>query len=136
MVHKVQSVMVVDDEQLDLRMMQRSFAAFEDCMTLEQVQGSDGALGAIQQSRPDLLLLDIAMPGTSGFELLSQLRGQDDADRPVVIMLSSSEDPNDIERAYKLGAAGYIVKPTTLDGYRELASSVSCFWGRQVVRPN
>lgn len=72
----------------------------------------DGASGvaAFAEHRPDLVLMDVQMPGVDGFEACSQIRGTDHDATPI-IMLTGSEDLESIERAFTAGATDFITKP-------------------------
>jgi DNA-binding NarL/FixJ family response regulator len=64
------------------------------------------------------------MPGRNGFEVLEWIRQQPALRRLRVFILSASSRPQDIERAYDLGASSYLVKPGNLDGLMHLAKSL------------
>ena len=79
-------------------------------------------------SFPRLAILDIKMPGMNGLELLAKIKSNDRTkDLPVIIM-SSSDEPQDISCAYDCGANGYLVKPNRFQDLRELVGSIACFW--------
>jgi len=65
---------------------------------------------------PDLVLLDLLMPGVDGFEVLTWMRDEPDAPRVPVVVFTASADPRDRERALALGAAAVYAKPTGIDG--------------------
>lgn len=97
----------------------------------EVVTASDGqaALDQLATSQPELLLLDVLMPGLSGFEVLRQLRSAERGTRLPVILLTGSAQEADIERGFELGADDYIVKPFNP---RELLSRVNAVLARAV----
>src|SRR5690348_7655515 len=79
----------------------------------EVVEAEDGpaALAAVRERLPDLILLDVMMPGMNGYAVLEALRA-DAATRSVpVIMLTALPQRGDVERAVEMGVAGYITKP-------------------------
>jgi CheY-like chemotaxis protein len=78
---------------------------------------------------PAVVLLDLKMPGADGFRVLERLRAADSRVPPVVV-LTSSDEPTDVERSYALGASGYVVKPVKPDGYLEAVASIGTFWTR------
>jgi CheY-like chemotaxis protein len=77
---------------------------------------------------PSVVLLDIVLPGKSGFEVLAWIRRQPAFKRLPVIMLSSSADPVNINRSYELGANSYLVKPTSFPALVELVTGLRVFW--------
>ena len=68
------------------------------------------ALQRLEQHRPDLILLDVSMPGMSGFEVLEELRNRGDLPDLPVIMLTAISDSGSRDRAMRLGARDYFVK--------------------------
>jgi CheY-like chemotaxis protein len=77
---------------------------------------------------PALVLLDIKLPFMSGFEVLRWIREQSNFPKLPVIMLTSSNQECDIERAYAFGANAYLVKPSHGDRYDDLAALIKRFW--------
>ena len=77
---------------------------------------------------PALLLLDLKMPRKNGFEVLSWIRSNTAVNRLPVVVLTSSRDPIDIDRAYDLGANSYAVKPPAFDGLIDLLNRLESWW--------
>lgn len=79
-------------------------------------------------SPPKVVLLDLKLPKVAGLEVLAALRA-DPRTRaiPVVIVTSSGEDP-DVQRAYELGANSYVVKPVDFDAFQEAMTSLGFYW--------
>jgi len=84
---------------------------------------SDGA-----RPVPKVVLLDLKLPKVDGLEVLRRLKQQGRTKSiPIVILTSSSEEP-DIERAYALGANSYIVKPVDFEAFARAVSDVGLYW--------
>ncbi|MBT8467753.1 MAG: response regulator transcription factor, partial [Deltaproteobacteria bacterium] len=100
------SVLVVDDEP-ELRAMVRRYLEAEGFAVTEAVDG-DAALAAIAGVEPDILVLDVSMPGRDGFEILQELRRTNNL--PVIMLTARSEE---IDRVIGLtvGADDYVTKP-------------------------
>lgn len=126
-------VVIVDDEELMRSGLQIILGSAPD---IDVVATCDGpaALTTIARHRPDVVLLDIQMPGTDGFEVLAQLRAL--ALPPVVAMLTAFASEDFVHTALHQGAAGYLLKDTDPEqlvrevralasGARPLASSVA-----------
>jgi len=96
----------VDDDRTICNMVEAMFS--EHAIIITAANGKEG-LEMIRGHRPDLVLLDDMMPEMTGMKLLETLRQE--ADMPSVIMLTSSDRPQDIERAMNAGAADYVIKP-------------------------
>jgi len=87
----------------------------------EAADGLDVVRG-VSESRPDLVLLDIGMPGLNGFDVLERLRRQDPS--PPVIMLSMHSSVEDVARAMAAGANGYLPKESAFDELSQALDAV------------
>ena len=81
----------------------------------------DAAIEAIRRERPDLVLLDVMMPGKSGFEVCQAVRGDDALATVKILMLSAKGRETDLAKGSALGADAYMTKPFST---RELADKV------------
>lgn len=77
---------------------------------------------------PDILLLDLKMPRMDGFEVLREIRGHKAFAALRIIVLTSSEDVYDVNRAYELGANSFLVKPLEFQNYTAMMRTLSSFW--------
>ena len=77
---------------------------------------------------PMIVFLDLKMPRKSGYDVLKWIRGNEALKALVVVMLTSSEEPRDISRAYREGANSYLVKPPTGDDLVGLAKAFKLYW--------
>ena len=85
---------------------------------------------------PGLLLLDLKMPRKNGFEVLEWVKGSRGPLRRIpVIIVSSSDNPADINRAYELGANAYMVKPVDYRAVEHLFHSITQYWGLECAKP-
>jgi two-component system response regulator len=79
-------------------------------------------------SKPRLILLDLKMPKVSGLEVLERLTIHQLTKKiPVVVLTSSKENP-DVERAYLLGANSYIVKPVDFESFQKIVNDLGMYW--------
>jgi two-component system cell cycle response regulator DivK len=87
----------------------------------EVVEANDGleALRYARLTRPDLIILDIHMPGADGFGVLAELRKDDDLAATPVMALTASAMDGDRQRALRAGFDGYVSKPIPLSVLRE-----------------
>ena len=77
---------------------------------------------------PYLILMDLKLPRVMGLEVLKWLRARPEFDSTIVLVLSSSPMPDDIQSAYQLRANGYLVKPSGLDKLQVMAQAIKDFW--------
>jgi DNA-binding response OmpR family regulator len=98
---------------------------------LEPILAADGrtAVARVASERPDAVLLDVMLPGVDGWQVLEQLHAQ--GDRVPVIVCSAKKDPVDIDRAMRLGAVDYLVKPFDIE---RLVDAVMAVAGRRTDR--
>jgi DNA-binding NarL/FixJ family response regulator len=73
------------------------------------------------------MILDLKMPRKNGFEVLAWLRERPDFCKLPVVIFSSSEEPEDVEHAYNLGASAYLVKPSSYTSYSEVVETLKQF---------
>lgn len=76
---------------------------------------------------PYLLLLDIRMPQVDGIEVLRELKKDPDLRKIPVIMLTTTDDPREVERCHSIGCASYIVKPVDYDKFAEAIKSLGLY---------
>ncbi|HEA19485.1 hypothetical protein LCGC14_2358700 [marine sediment metagenome] len=77
---------------------------------------------------PKLLLLDLKLPKVSGLEVLERIRSDEKFKHLPVVVLTSSNEHVDIEKAYKLGANSYIVKPVEFTNFAKAIKQVGLYW--------
>lgn len=103
------TILVVDD-QPDIRLMCRVNLALEGFRVIEAVDG-DEVRACLRAQKPDLVLLDVMMPGIDGWEILAWMKGTPEfADIPVV-MLTARVQREDELKGWSLGASDYLPKP-------------------------
>jgi CheY-like chemotaxis protein len=85
---------------------------------------------------PVVLLLDLKLPKQSGFEVLEWLRAQPTLSRLPVVVLTSSAESSDVNRAYDLGANSYLVKPVDSDALVDMLKTVELYWLFSNTKPD
>lgn len=84
---------------------------------------------------PDLVLLDLNMPGKNGLEVLKTLRECPDTQGIPVIVLTTSGSEKDVREAYRLAANSFITKPADLDDFFEVVGNIENFWVKTARLP-
>lgn len=111
--NKKYSILIVDDDKFLLEMYKKKFEVFE--IAVDVSVGSADALSKIKGgATPDVLVLDIIMPGMDGLELLETIRKENLIPSSIIIMLTNESESEKIDKARSLGVAGYIVKATSI----------------------
>lgn len=77
---------------------------------------------------PEMILLDINLPGMNGFEILQYVRSKTMYKHIPVIMFTSSDDEGDVKKSYEYGANAYLVKPDSLQSLKEVLQDTFNFW--------
>lgn len=131
-------LLLIEDDPNDILLIQRAFAKACLVNPLKIVRDGEEAvnylagIGAFADRTrfplPSLILLDLKLPRKSGLEVLQWLRQQPVLKQTPVIVLTSSKETYDVNRAYELGANSYLVKPVGFEGLLELVKSIGMYW--------
>ena len=105
----MRKILVADDHPGVVRFLQLTLQA----EGYDVVTAPDGtaALDRAREEKPDLIILDVTMPGVDGFRVLSRIKSDPDLRHVVVVMLSGDSDPKDIALCLDIGADYYLTKP-------------------------
>jgi DNA-binding response OmpR family regulator len=103
-----QKILIIEDDKFLRELISRKLAK-EGYDIFEAVDGEDG-LKKVKEEKPDLILLDLILPGIEGFEVLSRIKQDPELSRIPVIILSNLGQKEDVDRGRELGAADYLIK--------------------------
>jgi excisionase family DNA binding protein len=112
-------VMIVDDETDILDILEELLKSGEKSINVVRAQSGIAALLMIGEYRPDLLILDIMMPGMNGFEVCQKLRASASTERMKIVAISGDHNPEIRERILKAGADLFFTKPLDIVGFRD-----------------
>ena len=119
-------ILIVDDDAAVREMLARVLAG-EGYAVLTAANGFE-ALDIAAATPLDLVLLDLNMPRMNGFQVLSAVRQRLGFTQLPVIVLTHSENPADVKRAYELGATSFFRKPDSLAGLDEMIHVLHAYW--------
>ncbi len=133
------SILIAEDEDDHARIISRSLkesAAIANEI-IRVVNGQEainylkkeGKYKNLNHSLPILVLLDVKMPLKDGFEVLQEIKEDEKLKNIPVVMLTTTSTRDDLEKALKLGANDYIVKPLKLKDFMNKVSKLGCYWG-------
>jgi CheY-like chemotaxis protein len=135
-------VLLVEDNAGDAQLMRIAFAEIHPEAELRVAPDGETALAALvgadaRREHPDLVLLDLNLPRLSGHEVLAAVRdsGEPQVRRTPVVVLSTSNAIDDVERSYELGARSHIAKPHEIDDLFETVASLARYWFGTVELP-
>lgn len=126
-------ILLVEDNPMDLDLTKRAFKARHLINRIEIARDGEEAIAWIPrweagEPQPLIILLDLKLPKVNGLEVLRTIKEHPKYTViPIVVLTSSSEDA-DIQKAYKLGANSYILKPVNFDKFIAVASEIEIYW--------
>lgn len=133
-----QIILLVEDDPNDVLLIQRAFQKAGLHNSLKIVRNGDEAIEYLSGENsyddrerfplPFLVLLDLKMPGTDGFEVLTWARNVPNLKRLLIVVLTSSNLQSDVDKAYDLGANSYLVKPVEFDAMVNLIKRFEAYW--------
>jgi CheY-like chemotaxis protein len=139
------TVLLVEDDLNDIFLVKRAFKMARLETPLQVVTDGEDAISYLKGEgryadreaypMPKLIVMDIKMPRKSGFEVLEWIKGDGPLCRIPIVIVSSSDSPEDINRAYELGANAYMVKPVSFQAVEHLFESITQYWGLECAKP-
>lgn len=117
------TVLIIDDDEDDRFFMEQAFKTDSPYTRVHSAADGQQALDLLSavQPLPDIILLDLNMPGMTGFEVLEHLKQSVQHHLIPVVILTTSENVTDQQQARRLGATEFITKPTTSSGLNAIA---------------
>jgi CheY-like chemotaxis protein len=136
-------ILLVEDSPSDTELTVEALAGGKICNHLSLVEDGVEALdflrrrGAYQNApRPDLILLDLNLPRMNGREVLAEIKADDQLSAIPVVVLTTSQDEQDILHAYACHANCYITKPVDFQQFLEAVRAIENFWLSIVTLPS
>ncbi len=139
------TVLLVEDDLNDIFLVKRAFKKAQVKNPLQVVtDGQEAILYLRGEGKyndraaypwPRLIVMDIRMPRKTGFEVLEWVKHDGLLRRIPIVIVSSSDNHSDINRAYELGANAYMVKPVDYRAVEHLFESITHYWGLECAKP-
>lgn len=129
--------MIVEDEAADATLLKRAFSKLLQELEIDVAEDGGDALDILiaknqaevgDISYPTCVLLDLKLRRLDGHEVLKRLKENDQTRSLPIIVFTSSSDPNDVRKAYDLGANSYVVKPVRASEMQDVAKSICEYW--------
>jgi CheY-like chemotaxis protein len=138
-------ILIVEDNDDDYNITMRALRKSGVDVGIERCEDGDMALdylyhrGAFEcpktAPRPDIILLDLNLPGTDGKEVLLIIKADKKLMNIPVIVMTTSSDPVDIEKCYQYGANSYVQKPIGFNNYMMAVEQIKLFWLEVALMP-
>jgi CheY-like chemotaxis protein len=130
------TILLVEDDPADQKLIKTSLKYQRIANDLYVVSSGEEALDFLYRHgdygagcpRPDLILLDLNMPGMGGKEFLKRIKGDENFKQIPVVILTTSDSEIDILDSYNLQASGYVRKPVTLDEFKKVMEKIEAYW--------
>jgi CheY-like chemotaxis protein len=132
------TILIVDDDPNDLFLIEMAFRKIGVTAQIQTVKGGAEALAYMigegkysdrkKYGYPSFICTDLKMPGVDGFSVLEHLKKNSEWSMIPTVILTASCDPDDIKKAYMLGASSYHVKPGSADGLRAQLKALHDYW--------
>ena len=146
MIPASQVILLVEDSEADAYAVRRAFQDSNLRNSLVHVRDGNEALdylfrrgvyaGGEQWAGPaGLVLLDLNLPGLNGAEVLEHIRRQPETKAVPVVVLTTSDAPDDVNRCYEIGANSYVKKPVKVDDFLEALTRLRSYWLELVILP-
>lgn len=142
---KIEQILLVDDNKMDIALILDAFREARLSNKIHVAHHGEEALlylfgeGKFSDRKtfplPDIILLDLKMPGIDGFEVLKRVKNTTQIKRIPVIILTSSKEEGDRALGYDCGANSYLVKPISFDGFLEVVRKITDYWISLNVEP-
>lgn len=139
------TILLVEDDPNDANLLQRAVGkrarncrlqhALDGETAINYLSGEGPYADRLQHPLPQIVLLDLKLPRKSGFDVLDWLKRQPRLRNLPVIVLSSSDEPQDMRRAYAAGANSYLVKPPHYTGLAAMVEKIEAYWLKLNERP-
>jgi CheY-like chemotaxis protein len=143
--------LLVEDSETDAILIRRAFVKGNIVNPLQVVGTGDQAIAYLkgegafsnraEYPLPELVLLDLKLPGIDGFQVLRWIRQQPELKALRVVVLTSSDRIQDVNLAYQLGANSFLVKPVDFERFVEISQALKGYWlwlsrAPEITRPN
>ncbi|MEY8850061.1 response regulator [Psychroserpens sp. XS_ASV72] len=123
-------ILLIEDDMIEIMKLNRAVSSLElDHQIIEAHNGED-ALKLLEKkdNLPDIILLDLNMPKINGIEFLGLLKANDTLRYIPTIVLTTSSNQRDLLECYKIGVAGYVLKPLKYEDYVSKIEKLMAYW--------
>lgn len=127
-------VLLVEDDDIDAIALEKAIALYSPDVRTKRATQGDEAMKALSAETPDLVLMDIKMPLMDGRQALTKIKTDDALKSIPVVMMSTSDNDDDIDYCYRNHCNAYVVKPIGFDMSTEVVKNILNFWLKTAVQ--
>ncbi len=124
-------ILLIEDNKVDISLVESAFDEININAQLIVARNGEEALNILRdehQELPSLILLDLSMPKMNGYEFLQLIKQDDQLKLIPILVWTTSSDEQDVVECFKLGVAGYMVKPFDYDQLIESIRIINSYW--------
>ncbi|WP_299533029.1 response regulator [Ulvibacterium sp.] len=124
------NILFIEDDNIELMKLRRTVSKLKLKHVITEARNGEEALQKLgsEDALPDIILLDLNMPRMSGIEFLKILKAHDTLKYLPTIILTTSENRADLLECYRIGIAGYVIKPLKYEEYQSKLQKVLAYW--------
>ena len=128
--NKKLKILLIEDDMIEIMKFNRTLSKLDIHHNIVEAKNGEDALKILQDKDrlPDKILLDFNMPKINGIEFLTILKNDKDLKYIPTVILTTSNNRKDLLECYKIGIAGYVIKPLKFDDYVQLIKRVLDYW--------
>lgn len=126
--HKKIKILLIEDDRIEVMKFNRAIDSSKNHSITLASNGNEALLKLKDNIMPHIILLDLNMPDTNGIEFLSILKKNKDLQHIPIVVLTTSDNKKDISECYRIGIAGYVLKPLKYDDYEEKINAILKYW--------
>jgi len=124
------NILLIEDDMIEVMKLNRAKSSLQLNHKITEANNGEDALKLLEQkdNLPDIILLDLNMPKINGIEFLKILKADDRLKYIPTIILTTSNNQRDLLECYKIGVAGYILKPLKYEEYVSKIEKLLAYW--------
>lgn len=136
-------ILLVEDNPGDVRLIEEGLASAPVATEVHVARDGAKAMAYLEQegefreaSRPDLILLDLNLPGLNGYDVLQNVKEDAQLKQIPVVIMTTSDNEEDLHKSYRLQAAGFVTKPIDARTFISTVKDLGLYWAAVVQLPN
>jgi CheY-like chemotaxis protein len=133
--NKMLKILLIEDDAIEVMKFIKVVETLGEDHQIVEAKNGEEAWDTLNSGKqlPDIIVLDLNMPKVNGVEFLASLKKDDTLKYIPAVVLTTSNNPKDILECYKIGIAGYILKPLKYEDYVSRIMKVLAYWSENVL---